>query len=88
MLQRYLLDPNVSILKKVLVLGTIAYIFSPLDLLPDPILGFGFIDDAFILIYVITMLSEELDEYIDKNKECKINKEKVIDNIDYEIKEE
>lgn len=89
-LHKYLLDRDVSILKKILVLGMIFYVLSPLDLLPDPILGFGFIDDTFIVIYVMTMISTELDKYIGYQNEpdIDINKEKIIDNIDYDVKDE
>ncbi len=71
----------------------LVYVFSPIDLLPDPILGFGFIDDAFLAIYVISKISNELDKYIeyDKFKDQKsdddIDIAKSIDNVEYEVKD-
>ncbi|HEX4684935.1 MAG TPA: DUF1232 domain-containing protein [Gemmatimonadaceae bacterium] len=46
-------DPRVSIVDKVLVLGAIAYIVMPLDLIPDFIPFFGEIDDVYILILAL-----------------------------------
>lgn len=89
-LHKYILDSEVSIFKKLLVIGMLFYVFSPLDFLPDPILGFGFIDDAFIAIYVITLISDELDKYIGKEKGSviDINKKKIIHDIDYEVRDD
>lgn len=43
-------DRRVSIVDKLLVAGAIAYIVSPLDLIPDFIPFLGEVDDAFLLI--------------------------------------
>jgi uncharacterized membrane protein YkvA (DUF1232 family) len=46
-------DPRVSIVDKMLVLGAIAYIVMPLDLIPDFIPFFGEIDDVYVLILAL-----------------------------------
>ncbi len=46
----------------VLVL-TLAYIISPIDLIPDYILGFGQIDDAVILGLALNFLEKDLMKY-------------------------
>jgi len=93
-LPQYFKDKNISILKKVLLMAMLIYVFSPMDLLPDPILGFGFIDDAVLAIYAISKASHELDKYI-INKDSvgrksneDINTSKIIDNVEYEVKED
>jgi uncharacterized membrane protein YkvA (DUF1232 family) len=45
-----LLDRRVSLLDKALVAGAIAYIVSPLDLIPDFIPFLGQVDDVFLLM--------------------------------------
>ncbi|WP_432409317.1 YkvA family protein [Wukongibacter sp. M2B1] len=89
MLYRYLLDKEVSILKKILVAGMIIYVFSPLDLIPEAVLGFGFIDDAMLAIFVISSISKELDKYVSIKEDIKRKEDmgKVIDFAEYEIRD-
>lgn len=51
-----LLDRRVSLLDKALVAGAIAYIVSPLDLIPDFIPFLGQVDDVFLLMTAIERL--------------------------------
>lgn len=89
-LYKYLLDKNVSVLKKILVISMLAYVISPLDIIPEVVLGFGFLDDAMIAIYVISSISDELDKYISKDEEenMNIDEEKIIDNVKYEVRDQ
>ncbi|WIF94775.1 YkvA family protein [Caminicella sporogenes] len=89
-LPKFLLDKDVSIFKKIIILLTLLYVISPLDILPDPILGFGIIDDAVLAVYIISMVSDELDKYIEsrKKKDIKFNKDKVIETVEYEVKDD
>ena len=50
---RLLGDGRVPIWPKLIIPGTIAYVLSPIDLLSDPILGLGQLDD--IAIFIIGM---------------------------------
>lgn len=49
-------DGRVSMMDKMLVLGAIAYIVMPLDIIPDFIPFFGEIDDVYILILALQRL--------------------------------
>lgn len=49
-------DPRVSIVDKMLVLGAVAYIIMPIDLIPDFIPFFGEIDDVYVLILALQRL--------------------------------
>lgn len=45
------------------IVAGILYFLSPVDLLPDFILGFGLIDDVFIIGLVIKQVTEDLAKY-------------------------
>jgi uncharacterized membrane protein YkvA (DUF1232 family) len=49
-------DKRVSLVDKMLVLGAIAYIVMPIDLIPDFIPFFGEIDDLYILVLALQRL--------------------------------
>jgi len=68
----------------------LAYVISPLDIIPEVVLGFGFIDDALLAVYVISSISNELDKYISKKEEANVRESmgKTIENVEYEIKDE
>ena len=51
-----LTDRRVAGLDKLLVIGAIAYILSPLDLMPDFIPFLGQVDDVFLLMTAVTRL--------------------------------
>jgi uncharacterized membrane protein YkvA (DUF1232 family) len=46
-------DKRVSIVDKMLVLGAVAYIIMPIDLIPDFIPFFGEVDDLYILVLAL-----------------------------------
>lgn len=47
------------------IIGSLLYFISPIDVIPDFILGIGFLDDAFIIGYVFNKLAKELVKYQD-----------------------
>ena len=47
----------------VLIVAGLVYFVSPVDIVPDLILGLGFIDDASILAFIIHQISTEINEY-------------------------
>jgi uncharacterized membrane protein YkvA (DUF1232 family) len=49
-------DKRVSMVDKLLVLGAIAYIVMPLDVVPDFIPFFGEVDDVYILVLALQRL--------------------------------
>lgn len=54
---------NVSRASIVAIIGSLLYFISPLDVIPDFILGLGFIDDAFIIGFVFNKVAKELEKY-------------------------
>src|SRR6476659_10297801 len=48
--------PRVALMDKLLVFGAIAYIVTPIDLIPDFIPFFGEIDDVYLLVIALQRL--------------------------------
>lgn len=55
-----------------IIIGTIIYVISPLDAVPDIIPVLGWLDDASIVGFAISKLFEEIDRY-NKFKKSNIN---------------
>lgn len=63
-----------------LIIGSLIYLVSPIDLIPDFLIG-GFIDDIAVLGYVIKKISDELNAY-------KIWKDIKYEDIIFEVEKE
>jgi len=87
----FLLDRDVPFRKKIWIILALVYTISPIDLIPDPVLGLGIIDDAVLITFVLNKLSSDLDKYV-KDKERKEKekefKDKIIENVEYEIQDD
>jgi len=55
---RLLLDRRVPVFPKLIILGAIIYVVSPIDLIPDVILGLGQVDDVAIAFLAIALFIE------------------------------
>lgn len=52
----------------VAIAAAIAYFVSPIDVIPDFISGLGYLDDATVIGFVLSMLHDDLSEYKDWKK--------------------
>lgn len=61
-------DPNFTLSKKnkLMIMGTLAYVILPIDIIPDFIPIVGWLDDIFILALTTQSLKEEIDMYREK----------------------
>ena len=61
---RILSDERVSVRRKVLLAAVMAYVVSPVDLIPDFLLGIGHLDDIVLLSVALDHLMRGIDEEI------------------------
>lgn len=84
-----LLNDNTYILKErlkalVFIIISFIYFISPIDLVPEIVLGFGFLDDLTVLAFLLLSMDDIISNYeIYKNKSIKENK--IVDIKDYKI---
>lgn len=46
------------------IVGTLVYFVMPLDAIPDPILGLGFIDDIAVMRYAWGHIKKDIDSFL------------------------
>lgn len=81
---QYLKDKDVSVVKKLLILGSLLYLIFPVDIVPDFIIGIGILDDITVLTFIWLALKSEIDDYGSKKEAANIKKSRV---IPFEIKD-
>lgn len=63
-LPAYLMDPDVSLLRKGALVLAVLYIVSPVDAIPDVIPVVGWLDDIGVMGMLVAALMRGLDGYI------------------------
>ena len=88
----FMKDKEVPFRKKLIIIFGVIYLLTPIDLIPAPVLGFGFLDDIALWGFIIYYLKDELDKYWlgedgkeEERKEALKGKDN-IEDVDYEIK--
>jgi uncharacterized membrane protein YkvA (DUF1232 family) len=61
---RLIRDPRVSLWHKAIPVLAVAYVLSPLDLIPDFIIGLGQLDDLGIVLGAMRLFESVTPEYI------------------------
>ena len=62
-LWRFIADPEVAWSSKALAAGSLIYLVSPLDAVPDFIPLAGLLDDVAVIVYVVRNLADLLKKY-------------------------
>lgn len=62
-LWRFIKDPEVAWGKKATAVGSLIYLISPLDAVPDFIPAGGLLDDVAVILFVVQMLAGSLKAY-------------------------
>jgi len=78
------MDPSVNFLEKFESIIYILLIVSPVDIIPEYLVGVGFIDDFLILLVFLNRILANLEHY---KEDYKKGKEEVID-VDYRVKDD
>ncbi len=47
----------------ILITAALIYLVSPVDAIPDFLIGIGFVDDGAVIAYVFSSLSEDIDRF-------------------------
>lgn len=54
---------NVPLQSLILIIAGVLYFVLPIDVIPDFIVGLGFVDDAAVLAWVVSMVKTVLDDF-------------------------
>ena len=89
----FLRDKEVPKRKKLIIAAGILYLLLPVDIIPEPILLFGVVDDIVLWTFIIWYLKDELDKYwLNDGEEVKPSEKfrgkNIIDNVNFEVKKE
>jgi uncharacterized membrane protein YkvA (DUF1232 family) len=84
----FLSDNRVNIISKAKLIFALAvaviYIISGIDFIPELITGlFGFVDDAFVLLWSLGIVNEEIEKYKKMIKDSK--DPNIIEDVKYNI---
>ena len=60
LLYQMLISGKTPLKYKAVVIGALGYFICPIDLIPDMMIGTGFLDDASVLLYALSMISESI----------------------------
>ncbi|MDD2494899.1 MAG: DUF1232 domain-containing protein [Tissierellia bacterium] len=93
---KFIFDKKIPLKEKLWIIVPAIYLLSPVDLIPEPILGFGIVDDIIILGFLISLINKKTNEYYNSNDSSKkyynhkndIRNEKIIENVEYEVHDE
>ena len=49
----------------VVAVGAVLYVVSPIDVIPDFLLGVGFVNDASVLAFAVRKIHKEIEEFLE-----------------------
>ncbi len=86
----FMKDKEVPLRKKIIIAAGILYLLSPIDLVPEPILIFGVVDDLMLWTFIIWYLKSELDKYWigPEPAKKKFRDKTIIDDVKFEVEDD
>ena len=73
LLYQTLISGKTPLKDKAVVIGALGYFICPIDLIPDMMFGTGFLDDASILLYALSVVANSITEDIKKEDRKKLH---------------
>ena len=67
LLYTMLISGKTALKDKAVIIGALGYFICPIDLIPDIMIGTGFLDDASILMFALTTISSSITPEIRSN---------------------
>lgn len=86
LLYQMIVSNVVSLADKAIIIAALGYFISPLDVIPDIIIGTGFIDDASVLLIALRQVIKNITPEI--KQQAKERLAKMFDFTDEELNEE
>ena len=78
--------PKASLVNKAIIIGSLGYLISPIDLIPDWIPIIGLMDDVSALIFVYYRIKNEIDD--ESREKAKATLKNIFGNVDERLIEE
>ena len=78
--------PKASLVNKAIIIGSLGYLISPLDLIPDCIPVIGLMDDASALMFAYYIIQNEIDD--ETREKAKTKLKSIFGSIDEKLIEE
>ena len=78
--------PKASLVNKAIIIGSLGYLISPLDLIPDCIPVIGLMDDASALMFAYYRIQNEIDD--ETREKAKTKLKSIFGSIDEKLIEE
>lgn len=73
LLYHLLLSDSTSTADKAIILGALGYFICPLDIIPDVLVGTGFLDDAAALTVALRQLKKSITPKIKKDAKAQLH---------------
>ena len=86
LLYQMIVSNTVSIADKAIIIAALGYFISPLDVIPDIIIGTGFIDDVSVMLIALRQVIKNITPEI--KQQAKEQLGKMFDFTDEELNEE
>jgi uncharacterized membrane protein YkvA (DUF1232 family) len=84
LVRRLMIDRRIPLWKKAIPVLALVYVISPLDLIPDVLIGLGQLDDLGILLGSIQLFKSTIPDYI-LREHLEVLAGQVIEVKDYEV---
>ena len=73
LLYTMLISGKTALKDKAVIIGALGYFICPIDLIPDIMIGTGFLDDASILMFALTTISSSITPEIRSDARKKLH---------------